>query len=245
MTVTRTTDTTSPTPSSNASQVTTTLILAIVIWAIAVVAPKFIIPEPITSLMTTQGLELLLTLQAIAILGRKQFARYGFCLPKADTRWMLVMLTAPMLGIVATVAILALDGSGNPIVRRLSLPQIIIFVWFSSSIVEEVFTRGFVQGHLHRLSGMYARLGFIRIEWPVLISALFFACMHLILPFVGADAATTVVVFLFALSIGLMAGVLRSSTGSVIPAIGAHMLANIGGFVGGIIYTIIAMLAGR
>jgi len=231
-----------PTPSKNASRVTTTLIVAILIYAIAVVAPKFIISDPVTSLATTQGLELILTLQAIAILGRKQFAKYGFCMPKGDTRWMLVMLTAPMLGIVATVAILALDGSGNPVVKRLSIPQIIMFVWFSSSIVEEVFTRGFVQGHLHRLSGIYARLGFIRIEWPVLISALFFACMHLLLPFVGADAVTTIVVFLFTFSIGLMAGSLRASTGSLVPAIGVHILANIGGLIGGIIYTMLTVL---
>ncbi len=149
------------------------------------------------------------------------------------------MLTAPVLGIVASVLILGLGGNGNPVVKQLSIPQMILFVWVFSSIIEEVLTRGFLQGHLSALSGKYVKLPGFRVEVPVLKSALFFACMHLILPFVGADAPTTVIVFLFTLSIGLMAGHFRARTGSLIPAIAVHMLANVGGMIGGIIYGII------
>jgi len=41
-----------------------------------------------------------------------------------------------------------------------------------------------------------------------------------------------------------MAGYLRSSTGSLVPAIVAHFLANVGGMIGGIIYAIICILTG-
>ena len=90
------------------------------------------------------------------------------------------------------------------------------------------------------------KLLFVRIELPVLISALFFACMHFTLLFAGVDATTMAVTFLFTFSIGLMAGYLRAKTGSLIPAIAVHMLANIGGMIGGIIYTLINyMITGK
>jgi len=230
--------------SKDTSRVITTLSVAIGIYFVAVVLPKFIISEPVPTLMTTQGLELFLSLVAIAILGKGKFSRYGFCLPKGGARWMLIAAAAPLLGMAATIAVLALNGSGSPTAKHLSFPQIILFVWVLSSIIEEVFTRGFLQGHLSVLSGKYARFGFFRIELPVLISAVFFACMHLVLPFVGADAVTTVVIFLFTLSLGIMTGILRASTGSLIPAIAAHAMANIGGLIGGIIYTALTLLTG-
>ncbi|MFH1699682.1 MAG: CPBP family intramembrane glutamic endopeptidase [Candidatus Zixiibacteriota bacterium] len=138
--------------------------------------------------------------------------------------------------------IFALGGNGNPLVKSLTFLQIVLFVWIFSSIIGEVFTRGFLRGHLSVLSGKYFRLLFVRIELPVLISALFFACMHFVLLFAGVDATTMVVVFFFTLSIGLMAGHLRAKTGSLIPAIAVHILANIGGAIGGIIYTIVNYL---
>ena len=142
--------------------------------------------------------------------------------------------------------ILGLGGTGNPLAKGLSFPQIVLFVWIFSSIIEEVFTRGFLQGHLSVLSGKHMKLLFVRIELPVLISALFFACMHFTLLFAGVDATTMAVTFLFTFSIGLMAGYLRAKTGSLIPAIAVHMLANIGGMIGGIIYTLINyMITGK
>ena len=231
------------------SRVITALSAAIGIYLIAVVLPKFIVTGSVPRIMTTQGLELFLSLLAIATLGKGKFSAYGFCLPKvskqsdkAEVKWVRISLLAPLLGIVATPMILGLGGSGNPAVKNLSFAQIILFVWVLSSTIEEVFTRGFLQGHLSVLSGKYFRLLFVRVELPVLISALFFACMHFVLLFIGVDATTMVVIFLFTFSIGLMAGYLRAKTGSLIPAITVHVLGNIGGMIGGIIFTVISFL---
>ena len=234
--------------SNTNSRVIVALVVAIGIFFLAVVLPKLLLSSAVPTLATTQALELLLSLLAIAILGRRRFADYGFCLPNRGVtspnkkRWVGISLTAPLLGIAATSAILVLGGKGNPIVRSLTLPQIILFIWVFSSAIEEVFTRGFLQGHLSGLSGRYANLLLFRVELPVLISALFFASMHLVLLYVGADAITTSVTLLFTFSIGLMAGHLRARTGSLIPAIVVHMLANFGGMIGGIIYTFINFL---
>jgi membrane protease YdiL (CAAX protease family) len=234
---------------NNTRQVTTALLVAVGIFLIAVVLPKFLFSSPLTKLMTTQGLELLLSLLAIAMFGKSKFSEYGFCQPRVSqqsgegrTRWIRISLLAPLLGIVATPLILGLGGHGNPLVKNLAFPQIVLFVWVFSSIIEEVFTRGFLQGHLSVLSGRYFTLFFLRIELPVMISALFFACMHFVLLLAGVDATTMTVTFLFTLSIGLMAGYLRAKTGSLIPAIAVHMLANIGGMIGGVIYTVVNYL---
>ncbi|UCG61640.1 MAG: CPBP family intramembrane metalloprotease [Candidatus Zixiibacteriota bacterium] len=225
-------------------QVATALLAGVSIFIIAILLPRFVISGTVPRLMTTHGLELILSVLAIAILGRGRFAEYGFCLPRGGHRWLLVAVWAPLLGIVATIGVLGLGGAGNPVAKSLSFPQIILFIWISSSIIEEVFTRGFLQGHLSGLSGKYVKLLFWRVEWPVLISAAFFGCMHLVLLVSGADAITTTVTVLFTFSLGLMAGYIRSLTGSLVPAIVVHFLANVGGLIGGIIYTIICILTG-
>jgi membrane protease YdiL (CAAX protease family) len=238
---------------SNTPRVTTALSVAVVIFLIALVAPKVVFPGTLPRLMTTQGLELLLALLAVFVLGKGKFSEYGFCKPRASqppsggsTRWVRICLTAPLLGMVASPLILGLGGTGNPLVKSLNFPQIVLFIWVLSSTIEEVFTRGFLQGHLSVLSGKYVKLLFLRVELPVLISALFFACMHFSLLLAGVDATTMVVTFFFTFSIGLMAGYLRARTGSIIPAIAAHFGANVGGMIGGVIYALVSfMITGK
>ncbi len=234
---------------NTSSRVITALLVAVAIFLIAIILPKYVISGVVPRVATTQGLELFLSLLAIAVLGKRKFSVYGFCRPQASkpsgegkTRWVGASLWAPLLGMVASPLILGLGGHGNPMIKSLSIPEMILFVWIFSSSIEEVFTRGFLQGHLSVLSGRYLKLPMFRIELPVLISALFFGCMHLSLLFGGVDAITMTVTFLFTFSIGLMAGQMRAKTGSLIPAIVVHMLANLGGALGGIIYVAVSFL---
>ena len=227
------------------------LATAIAIFIIAIILPKFLDVSPAHRILTTQALELGLSLVAIAVLGKGKFAEYGFRRPLTEGNnsgrrlpWLIICLTAPLLGIVASAAIVTLGGNGNPVVRQLTLPQIVLFVWVFSSVIEEIFTRGFLQGHLSDLSGKKVKLLFFHLEVPALISGLFFACMHLSLPFIGADATTTIIIFLFTLSIGFMAGHFRETSGSLYPAIAVHVLANIGGMIGGIIAAVIRVMMG-
>lgn len=230
---------------SKSSQAIPAVLIATVIFLVAIVIPKLIISNAILRIATTQASELILSLVAIAIFGRRKFSQYGFIKPQiqkdgqdAGSYWLKIILFAPLLGIVSTPMILLMGGGGNPLIKSLSFPQIILFVWFLSSTIEEVFTRGFLLGHLYGLSGQYVRIFSWRVELPVLISALFFSCMHFVLLTAGVDAVTMTVIFLFTFSIGLMAGHYRSKTGSLIPAIAVHFLANIGGVIGGVIYTV-------
>jgi membrane protease YdiL (CAAX protease family) len=235
---------------SKVKQLLIALATAIAIFVIAIVLPKFIISGGVYRIMTTQALELGLSLLAIMTLGRGRFADYGFCLPKAGSlsisklsQWLLPVLIALTIGALATMAVLFTGGAGNPIMKQLTFPQIILFVLILSSTIEEIFTRGFFQGHLSSLSSISIKLIFFRVDLPTLISALFFGCMHLSLLMSGADLQTIIVILIFTFSLGLLAAHIRARTGSLLPAIGLHMLGNIGGIVGGIIFNVIHFIS--
>ena len=237
--------------SSTRFRIATTLIVAVVIFLVAIILPKLLISAATGRLATTQSLELVLSLVAIAVLGKGRFSDYGFCLPHGDRpagdaflRWIPVGLLAMALGAVATAATLIAGAGGNPLVKQLSFPQIVLFVWIFSSTIEEIFTRGFIQGHLAPAMPGSFRFLFFRIETAAFVSAVFFGLMHLSLLVSGADLKTVIIILLFTFSLGLLAGHQRARTGSLVPAIGVHMLANIGGVIGGMIYMIVLILSG-
>ncbi len=60
-----------------------------------------------------------------------------------------------------------------------------------------------------------------------LVSAVAFALVHLALPTVGASSEATAFVVASALILGLVAGQLRWSTGSLVPCFVIHALFNI------------------
>jgi membrane protease YdiL (CAAX protease family) len=228
------------------SQLIVALVAAIIISQVALNLPQFLFENTITKMTTTQGLELFLSLLAILILGKGKFGDYGFRLPSrshlATGAFALWMLGALALGALATASILLSGGMGNPVTKKLTFPQIILLVMISASVIEEVFTRGFLQSHLSGLADKTVKLVFIRVNLPTMISAVFFACMHLVLLRSGADLATVPIILIFTFLLGLMAGHQRAKSGSLIPAIVLHMLGNVGGIVGGIIYAIITYL---
>ncbi len=228
------------------------LIVSAAIYGAAMILPRLLFDSFIPRLGTTQALELALSLAAIAIFGRGRFADYGFRMPQPDRptfaallRWIPTGLLAISLGAAASIAVLVTGAVGNPLVKQLSPPQILLFIWIFSSTIEEVFTRGFLQGHLQPGSPVAADIKPSFVDFPTVISAAAFACMHLVLIASGVDWKTVVIILLFTFSLGLVAGRQRSRTGSLVPAIGVHMLGNVGGLVGGILYAIVSIATGH
>ena len=237
--------------SKSRNQIITALFAAIIIYIVVVFIPKFIIEGTKSKILATQSLELGLSLIAIWLLGKGRFADYGFRWPKSDShwstsmmRWLPVALISLAVGALATLAILITGAVGNPLAKQLTIPQIILFIWIFSSTIEEIFTRGFLQSHLAAALDTNRKIPFLKVDYPTFTSAFFFACMHLVLLKTGADLISTIIILLFTFSVGLLAGHQRACTGSLIPAIGVHMLANIGGLLGGILYSIFALLTG-
>jgi len=233
------------------SRILTAIAVATVIFFAAIFLPKLLFTNKIAALAATQATELILALFAILIFGKGKFSEYGFRKSKLEIpasssfmRWIPAGLLALGVGAVATLIIASTGSSGNPLVRQLTFPQMILFVWINSSIIEEIFTRGFLQGHLMKAMDNAKKVPVLRVSYPTLISALFFSLMHLVIIMQGADAVTVIIILFFTFTLGLIAGNQRAKTGSLIPAIGAHMLGNIGGLVGGIIYGIYIILTG-
>jgi membrane protease YdiL (CAAX protease family) len=239
-------------PSSTTSRIISALVVGLVIFFVAIYLPKVFLEGVIAPIAATQALELILSLLAIAILGGARFAEYGFRRPQDDylttgniSHVVIVAVAAVVLGMAATSAVLLTGAVGNPIIKKMNIFQIMLFVWVFSSIIEEIFTRGFIQSHIARATNASIRLVFFRVEIPVLIGALAFASMHLVLLRSGVDVTTLIIILPFTFLAGILAGRERSRSGSLIPAIGVHMLANIGGLLGGIVYAIISVLSGH
>ncbi|MBN2433582.1 MAG: CPBP family intramembrane metalloprotease [Acidobacteria bacterium] len=216
-----------------------TLLVGYLIFIAAVGLPKFLLSGT-AALLATQALELVLALGAIALLGKRDFAGYGFrkAVPGTARSMILPGVAALALGAAATALMVLNGGQGNPVARQLNFPQIVLFVWIFSSIIEEIFTRGFIQGNLASLSDV--RIS--RLPLPVLISALFFCSMHLSLLLAGLDLVSLLIILAFTFGVGLLAGWQRYASGSLWPAVGIHFLANVGGMIGGIIVAIITVI---
>ncbi len=230
------------------SRIILTIVIGIVIYLIAGFTPKLFLSQTVHKILTTQGLELVLALLAIVFFGKAKFREYGFCLPEGNfsfgriLRWAPVGLLALFVGMIATLGMVLSGGIGNPIIKELSIPQIILFVWVFSSIIEEIFTRGFLQSSLYEAGDEIRRPVLWRFDLPTLISALFFSAMHLTLAASGADWITIPIILLFTFTLGLIAAHQRARTGSLVPAIAVHFLGNVGGMIGGIIYGIITFI---
>jgi len=237
--------------SNSKFQIALAIAVGLMIFVVSVLLPKYVVSNTIPRLLTTQATELVLALLAIALLGKGKFAQYGFRLrmerltPSGGIGpWILLGFGALTVGALASIIMMATGATGNPIIKQLSFPQVVLFVLLFSSTIEEIFTRGFVQSHIAVALNSSARVPLLRVDLPTFISALFFASMHLVLVTHDTDVKTIVVILLFTFSLGLIAGHLRARTGSLIPAIGAHMLGNIGGMVGGILYVLFTVLTG-
>ncbi len=237
---------------SSAARIATALVVAAIIFGIATMVPKLLVTALVARIACTQALELGLALLAIAILGHGRFRDYGFRVPQPDRptgaallRWIPIGLLALGIGAVTSVVVLATHAIGNQLLKELKIWQVILFVWLFSSTIEEIFTRGFLQSHIALGIAADPSARPPRIGAPAWISAAAFASMHLILLTSGVELKSVVIILSFTFSLGLLAAQQRARTGSLVPAIGVHMLGNVGGMVGGIIYSVISVLSGH
>ena len=182
----------------------------------------------------TQGLMALVALGAMAV-SRRPMAEFGFRRPvpaKGHFKlWGLV------LGTVCSGIILAFGLRGmRGIVAAYGLPGMVLWIWIISSTVEEVFCRGWFQSFVTgapESDPQGERTGAV-----VMWSAALFGTMHLPLLFADIEIAAVVVIVLSVTALGYVCATARARTGSLRPAIAAHMLFNVGGVLAGVIYTI-------
>jgi len=170
----------------------------------------------------------------ILVLSRGRISSYGFKLTE-NLRLRETILVGFIAGFIITGIALLLPVKAPPGVENFSFLQIVIFIWISASIGEEVLTRGLIFGYLTPLKPYGFLISKWRISLPVLVAALFFGAMHLGLITAGLDIFSVSVIAISGFLLGIIAGFYREKTESIIPAIIIHMLFNISGSVTGLI----------
>lgn len=188
--------------------------------------------------LLTPGLMALLSMGAMALFGEGHWKDFGF--QKAQGAWGKFVFYGLLLGIVMTLAVLASPGKGMG--QGAGNFQILVLTLVAHSSAEEIFMWGWLQGFLQPLSARRVKLGFVTVSVPVLTGALAFGAMHL--PAVlRIDAWTTVIILASTTSLGLLAGIIRERTGSLLPAIWVHLAGNAGGILGGLVFLALRRLA--
>jgi membrane protease YdiL (CAAX protease family) len=188
---------------------------------------------PMTHQLRLKSMLLLFAVLLIRIWRRRVPGRYGFEKSRG-VAWRRVCATGIAMGAGAALLVLLAGGRGmQAVFGEMKLWQIVLVIWFGSSIAEEVFTRGWAQGALERWES--ARYGGVSV--PVLTGAVLFGSMHLSL-FTRLDAITSTIIVIGATALGLYAGTLRERHRGLLPAFAAHICFNVGGMFGGIVYAI-------
>jgi len=172
--------------------------------------------------------------------------RFGFVMPRLPGGYGAGITWGILLGAMASILNLVAGHGGMLPVGKLTFPQMVLLVWLFASVAEEILVRGYVQSYLEPLIKRGFSLFRWRLSTPVIISALFFAAMHLILLTRGTPFLMVYVIVVFTFCLGLVAAYQRERTGSVLPAIAAHISFNVGGVIGGMVYILIQVaLFGR
>jgi membrane protease YdiL (CAAX protease family) len=214
--------------------------LAVFGLALAVFVAAFLatwaLPESVTTRYPwarqamSQGLMLAIAFGAM-VASKRPLAEFGFRRPApAKGHFKLWSLA---LGAACTGVMLAfgLQGPGDDLAAS-GVLWFVLLTWIVSPLVEEIFCRAWFQ----TLAGADTPAA-------VLWSAALFGAMHLVLLFSDMQVAAIVVIVLSVTGLGFVCATARARTGSLRPAIFAHMLFNVGGVLAGVIYTIIYRVA--
>ena len=189
----------------------------------------------------TQSFFLIVSLILILLLGRGRLSQYGFRLCSIKPVLWAILISAGVQLIMLIVMIASVMISGQmprtglagvaPIVGQLgmSLPRTIVSVWLIASTCEEIFYRGLILGHLQPLREIGFRFFGLHISLPVIVCALMFGLGHLCLLSMMPPVMVANIVLATTIA-GFITGYFRESTGSLIPAIVAHMTFNIVGY---------------
>lgn len=118
-----------------------------------------------------------------------------------------------------------MDGSG----MNKSIPNFLITIALFASMCEEIFYRGLIYGFLQPLKIYRFRFFKIDISLPVAVCAVMFGLGHLCLLGI-MNFVIVVSIVVSATLLGFIAGYYREKSGSIFPAIAAHITFNLVAF---------------
>jgi membrane protease YdiL (CAAX protease family) len=183
----------------------------------------------------TQFVFLTASLALVLALSRGHGSLYGLrwvpwpAISRAVRASLPVALVVGGVATAGTLASRAVGGlEGDVVPSGGEFLKLVVSIWIGASISEELFFRGLVQGFLSPLGARGFAIRGIRLSLPVTIAAVAFGLGHVgLLGTLPPPAVAFVMVT--ATILGIIAGRHREATGSVVPAIAAHMTFNIVG----------------
>jgi membrane protease YdiL (CAAX protease family) len=192
----------------------------------AVEATEWLTRNDITQLVFLVG-----SLVAMLALGRRNPGAYGLkSSPWRDVGRAVGVSAVISLGVVVAtmimMSVLGPRGAGMGMPGGGSFVKVVVSVWLLASTSEEMLFRGLLLGSLSPLSERAWTVGRCRISLPVAIAAVLFGLVHLGLMRVMAAPMVVLIVVMTTVA-GLVAGYYREKTGSLVPAVAAHMTFNV------------------
>lgn len=196
---------------------------------------------------------LVISLALMALIARPRRV-WGLAAPRAPGGWLIGTLVpvaiGGVLGAAATATILGFGFTPMSGLREMGLLRMIAIVWFGSTIAEEVFVRGLIQGWMQPAPHASASTPGTSTSAPdhggaaskvagagswgrVLASGLLFGSMHASL-FLHNDARTAATIVMATTLLGLVCAWSRERTGSLVGPLLAHFAFNACGIIGGI-----------
>lgn len=138
-------------------------------------------------------------------------------------KWIWYLIGALAMGLSSIAMILTKQR--HPIAAQLTFPQIIVTVWLLSSISEEIFVRGLVQSWIAVPFDLAPRDHGYRIV--ILASAQLFGGLHVPLIWMGGGLVGGGIIVAATFLLGWAAAEIRARTGSLLHAIGVHIVGNV------------------
>jgi membrane protease YdiL (CAAX protease family) len=183
----------------------------------------------------TQITLLVISLILIYIFSKGNLSTYGFKSIKIKQLIKPVLISIPTVFLLMVMAglVIGISGSipeGGNATMKGGMLKTIISVWLIASTCEEIFYRGLILSFLASLKKYGFKLFRSHISVPVTVSALGFGLGHLCL-LNRMNSVIVINLVILAIALGFIAGYYREKTGSLIPAIAAHMTFNIVGFM--------------
>jgi membrane protease YdiL (CAAX protease family) len=196
---------------------------------------------------------LVLSVALMAIIARPRNI-WGLAAPRSWMKGTLAPVAiGGLLGAAATATILGFEFPPMAGMREMGLLRMVALVWFGSTIAEEVFVRGLIQGWMqppdvaphssppadvadHATSkpvGSGSGGGSSGGGGRVIASGLLFGAMHASL-FLNNDARTAATIVIATTLLGLVCAWSREQTGSLVGPLLAHFAFNACSIIGGI-----------
>lgn len=179
---------------------------------------------------------LILSLGLILLVNRGRLAGYGFRWSR-QIHFVRIIAYSLLLSLAGNLAAHFFDLAPRRVFGFAAQPLLdkMVYLWVWSSLSEEVFTRGFVQGYLYPLRQKGIKIQRLFLSLPVITGALVFGGMHFILLTFGLEFFRVLYLVLLTTLLGLYAGYQKERTNSLVAAVTIHLFFNMGGSLYGLL----------